>query len=70
MLPSLFICHGSPLSAMVESDYTRFLSNIGKKYQPNAIVLFSAHWEQRNTTIAFTILTSLSPEFSRLLGGG
>ncbi|KQO12427.1 DODA-type extradiol aromatic ring-opening family dioxygenase [Paenibacillus sp. Leaf72] len=53
MLPSLFICHGSPLSAMAESDYTRFLSDIGKKYKPQAIVLFSAHWEERNTTISF-----------------
>lgn len=53
MLPSLFICHGSPLSALTESEYTDFLSDIGKKYKPKAIVLFSAHWEERTTTISF-----------------
>jgi 4,5-DOPA dioxygenase extradiol len=53
MIPSLFICHGSPLMAMGESKYTDFLKETGKRFQPKAIIMFSAHWEQRVTTISF-----------------
>lgn len=53
MLPSLFLNHGSPFMAQQESDYTRFLGELGRKYKPKAIVLFSAHWEEQVTTISF-----------------
>jgi 4,5-DOPA dioxygenase extradiol len=53
MLPSLFLNHGSPFMAQQESDYTRFLGELGRSYKPKAIVLFSAHWEERVTTISF-----------------
>jgi len=53
MIPSLFINHGSPLMALQESDYTRFLEDTGKRFTPKAIVMFSAHWEERVTTISF-----------------
>ncbi|WP_040949484.1 DODA-type extradiol aromatic ring-opening family dioxygenase [Gorillibacterium massiliense] len=53
MIPSLFICHGSPMLALEDSEYTRFLAEAGKKYRPKAIVIFSAHWEERQTTVSF-----------------
>lgn len=53
MIPSLFINHGSPLMALQESDYTRFLEETGRRFTPKAIVVFSAHWEERVTTISF-----------------
>ncbi|KAA0548776.1 dioxygenase [Bacillus sp. BGMRC 2118] len=46
MLPSLFVAHGAPLLAIEDNEYTQFLQSLGKSLpKPNAIVLFSAHWE-------------------------
>ncbi|QHW32849.1 dioxygenase [Paenibacillus rhizovicinus] len=53
MLPSLFICHGSPMMAVEESPYTAFLQETGRRFKPRAIVIFSAHWEARDVTISF-----------------
>ncbi len=35
-LPSLFICHGSPLLAISETDYSHFLAEMGRKHRPKA----------------------------------
>ncbi|MCD9023638.1 DODA-type extradiol aromatic ring-opening family dioxygenase [Cohnella silvisoli] len=53
MLPSLFINHGSPMMIKQQSDYTHFLKDIGKRFTPKAIVIFSAHWEEKVTTVSF-----------------
>lgn len=46
MLPSLFIAHGSPLLAIENNDYTKFLNQLGQNLpRPKAAILFSAHWE-------------------------
>lgn len=48
MMPSFFISHGSPLLAIENNSYTRFLSNLGTEIpRPKAVVLFSAHWVSR-----------------------
>lgn len=48
MIPSLFIAHGSPLLAIENNDYTKFINQLGKKLsRPKAVILFSAHWESR-----------------------
>lgn len=52
MIPPLFLAHGSPMLAIEETDYTRFLEGLGRRIKPKAIVVFSAHWEQ--DTIAVT----------------
>jgi 4,5-DOPA dioxygenase extradiol len=45
MVPSYFIAHGSPLLAIEDNDYTKFLMQLGQQVsKPRAIVLFSAHW--------------------------
>jgi 4,5-DOPA dioxygenase extradiol len=45
MVPSLFVAHGSPMLAVEDNDYTRFLYQVGGSIpRPRAIVLFSAHW--------------------------
>ncbi|MGM0901070.1 MAG: DODA-type extradiol aromatic ring-opening family dioxygenase [Bacillota bacterium] len=45
MIPSYFIAHGSPLLAIEENVYTKFLMQLGQEVpKPKAIVLFSAHW--------------------------
>ncbi|WP_053362274.1 class III extradiol ring-cleavage dioxygenase [Bacillus sp. FJAT-27251] len=46
MMPSLFIAHGAPLLAIEDNSYTQFLKSLGRTLPtPEAIVLFSAHWE-------------------------
>ncbi|PSR34724.1 MAG: dioxygenase [Sulfobacillus benefaciens] len=46
MLPALFIAHGSPMVAIEETDYSRFLQQLGKSFpKPKSVVVFSAHWE-------------------------
>ncbi|RJG01959.1 dioxygenase [Noviherbaspirillum sedimenti] len=45
-LPTLFISHGSPMLALVDSPARRFLQQLGNSLpRPNAIVVVSAHWE-------------------------
>lgn len=52
MMPSLFLAHGSPMLAIEQTDYTRFLEALGTRYRPKAIVIFTAHWEQATTTVS------------------
>lgn len=54
MIPSLFIGHGSPYLAVQQNEYSQFLSNLGKRYKPTAIVIFSAHWESEILSITYT----------------
>ncbi|MFD2444407.1 DODA-type extradiol aromatic ring-opening family dioxygenase [Bacillus sp. CGMCC 1.16607] len=51
-MQSLFLAHGSPMNAIEDKEYTRFLENFGKTLQPKAIVLFTAHWESEVLTIS------------------
>ncbi|MDU4697123.1 MAG: class III extradiol ring-cleavage dioxygenase [Paenibacillus sp.] len=45
--PALFIAHGSPTLAIEQNAYTDFLRQLGQETlkPPNAVVIFSAHWE-------------------------
>jgi 4,5-DOPA dioxygenase extradiol len=52
MVPSLFLAHGSPMLALEDTNYTRFLENLGNQISPKAIVIFTAHWEKKNLTIS------------------
>lgn len=52
MVPSLFLAHGSPMLAIQETDYTRFLSDLAQQLKPKAIVIFTAHWESEVLTIS------------------
>ncbi|MFS0726085.1 dioxygenase [Paenibacillus sp. 1P07SE] len=52
MIPSLFLSHGSPYIAIEDTPYTRFLDGLGSRYQPKAIVIFTAHWEAETLTIS------------------
>ncbi|WAH35680.1 DODA-type extradiol aromatic ring-opening family dioxygenase [Alicyclobacillus dauci] len=46
MMPSLFVSHGSPIIAIEDNEYTKFLAYLGRRFpRPKAIALFSAHWE-------------------------
>ncbi|WP_115718336.1 dioxygenase family protein [Gallaecimonas mangrovi] len=58
MLPSLYISHGSPMLALTEGPARDFLIELGKHYQPSAIVVISAHWATRGLAVS----TSAEPE--------
>lgn len=45
MLPTFFLAHGSPMLAVEDTPYTRFLESLGAGLKPKAILLLSAHWE-------------------------
>lgn len=52
MLPSLFIAHGSPDIVLQDDDYTNFLKKLKDKIEkPKAIVIFTAHWENKIQSI-------------------
>ncbi len=48
----LFIGHGSPMNAIADNRYARFLRAFGQSIRkPEAIVLVSAHWRTKGTCI-------------------
>jgi 4,5-DOPA dioxygenase extradiol len=51
-MQSLFLAHGSPMNAIEDKEYTRFLEQFGKSLQAKAIVVFTAHWESEVLTIS------------------
>ncbi len=54
MIPTLFLAHGSPMLAIESNEYAHFLANVGKRFKPDAIVVFTAHWESDVPAISFT----------------
>lgn len=52
MIKPLFLAHGSPMMAIEENEYTKFLNNLGKNIKPKAIVVFTAHWDSNTLTIS------------------
>lgn len=47
-LPTLFVSHGAPTLAIVDSPASRFLRELSKTLpRPKAILVASAHWETR-----------------------
>lgn len=54
-LPAIFVGHGSPMNAISDNDFTKKLGEIGKSLEkPSAILVISAHWLSRGTSVAIT----------------
>jgi 4,5-DOPA dioxygenase extradiol len=51
--PAIFIGHGNPMNAIWDNPFTRSLENLGKSFteKPNAIMVVSAHWLTRGTSV-------------------
>lgn len=48
----LFLAHGSPMLAVEQNEYSKFLQQTGASLKPDAIVIFTAHWETETVTIS------------------
>ena len=52
MLPTLYISHGSPMTAIMDTPAHRFLAGLGAGLpRPRAILVASAHWETDEPTV-------------------
>lgn len=52
MMNPIFLCHGGPSIVTEDNGYIDFLKNYGKENKPKAIIIFTAHWENKVTTIS------------------
>jgi 4,5-DOPA dioxygenase extradiol len=46
--PSVFLAHGSPVSALGGDAHAASLRSFGRQHNPPAIVIVSAHWQTRD----------------------
>ncbi len=52
MIKPLFLAHGSPMMAIEQNTYTKFLNSLGRSISPKAIVVFTSHWTTETITIS------------------
>jgi len=50
--PAVFVSHGSPMTALERGPYAQALNAFGKSVSPSAILVISAHWQERDIRIA------------------
>ena len=51
-MPVLFVGHGSPMNAITDNGFARFLTAWGRSLpQPAAILVVSAHWQTQGQTL-------------------
>ncbi|MNP23214.1 LigB family dioxygenase [compost metagenome] len=63
-LPSLFVAHGSPMLALEDHEYARFLQELSQQFKtPKAIVLFSAHWDTPNQSMTVDVTHNTMHDF-------
>jgi 4,5-DOPA dioxygenase extradiol len=60
----LFAAHGSPLLAIEDSPYARFLDELGQSRRPRAIALLSAHWTRRGPAVTSALEHRLLYDFA------
>ncbi len=48
-MPAIFVGHGSPMNAIEDNKYSNTWKKIGKRFQPKAILMISAHWYVNKT---------------------
>lgn len=53
-MKSVFISHGAPTIALEQNEFTRTLQRFGATYKPEAILIFSAHYERPSLHITYT----------------
>jgi 4,5-DOPA dioxygenase extradiol len=64
MLPTLFISHGSPMTAIMDSPARHFLETLGALLpHPKAILVASAHWETTAPSLTAAAHTTTIHDF-------
>ncbi len=63
--PSVFVSHGSPMTALENGPYAQALAAFGSSVNPRAIIVMSAHWEEP----AIRIASAPRPELIYDFGG-
>ncbi len=61
--PALFVSHGSPMTALETGPYAQALAAFGESVAPGAIVVISAHWQERGIRIASAARPELIYDF-------
>lgn len=54
IMPALFIAHGNPMLALIDSPYRTLWSQMGARlltHAPRAILMISAHWETQGISL-------------------
>jgi 4,5-DOPA dioxygenase extradiol len=65
VMPAVFVSHGSPMTALDRGPYAEALAAFGKRVEPSAIVVISAHWQEPGIRIA----SGAKPELIYDFGG-
>jgi 4,5-DOPA dioxygenase extradiol len=64
MLPTLFISHGSPMTALEDTAAHRFLATLGTLVpRPKAVLAVSAHWETNIPAVSTTAQNTTIHDF-------
>ncbi len=51
-MPTVFIGHGSPMNAILETEHTHVLQNLHSRWpKPKSILVISAHWQSQDTKV-------------------
>lgn len=61
--PAIFVSHGSPMTALDQGAYGKALAAFGESVHPEAIVVISAHWQERGIRIASAARPELIYDF-------
>ncbi|MGB9235781.1 MAG: class III extradiol ring-cleavage dioxygenase [Terriglobales bacterium] len=61
--PSVFVSHGSPMTALENGPYAEALAVFGGSVEPQAILVISAHWQEAGIRIASGVRPKLIYDF-------
>jgi len=62
--PSVFVSHGSPMTALESGPYAQALAAFGRSVSPQAIIVISAHWQEPAIRVASGAHPELIYDFS------
>lgn len=55
-MPAIFVGHGSPMNAIQDNAWSRTWQELGQRYTPKGIIMFSAHWYVKGLKVQKTDL--------------
>lgn len=61
--PAVFVSHGSPMTALDHGPYAHALAAFGRSVAPAAILVISAHWQERGIRITSAARPELIYDF-------